>query len=147
MKAGWLSRSPVPFKTLVGEWVWALTRPGTSSRSRASMACTPAVDAVPASTTAEMRPSRMTTSARSGPRSGSASTSAFLITRSVTFALSVRCVHCSGQPPCLGSALHLHNETDSMPDQSLPAGTTLLIESGRALLPDADWQDPPTVDI
>ena len=34
-----------------------------------------------------------------------------------------------------------------MPDQSLPAGTTLLIKGGRALAPDADWQDPPSADI
>jgi 5-methylthioadenosine/S-adenosylhomocysteine deaminase len=34
-----------------------------------------------------------------------------------------------------------------MPDRSLPAGTTLLIEGGRALTPDADWHQPPCVDI
>jgi len=34
-----------------------------------------------------------------------------------------------------------------MPDQSLPAGTTLLIKGGRALAPGADWQNPPSADI
>ena len=34
-----------------------------------------------------------------------------------------------------------------MPDQSLPAGTTLLIKGGRALTPGADWHQPPSVDI
>ena len=34
-----------------------------------------------------------------------------------------------------------------MPDQSLPAGTSLLIEGGRVLTPGSDWQDPPALDI
>ena len=34
-----------------------------------------------------------------------------------------------------------------MPDQNLPAGTTLLIKGGRAFTPDADWHQPPGVDI
>ena len=34
-----------------------------------------------------------------------------------------------------------------MPDQSLPAGTTLLIKGGRALTPGSDWHQPPSVDI
>jgi hypothetical protein len=63
MKAGWLSASPVPFSTLVGEWVCALTRPGTSRRSRPSMIVEPSVLAVFGSSTAEMRPPDTTTSA------------------------------------------------------------------------------------
>src|SRR5262245_46325450 len=34
-----------------------------------------------------------------------------------------------------------------MPDASLPAGTTLLIKGGRALIPGSDWHQPPSVDI
>ena len=34
-----------------------------------------------------------------------------------------------------------------MSDESLPPGTTLLIKGGRALTPDADWHQPPCVDI
>ena len=34
-----------------------------------------------------------------------------------------------------------------MTAESLPAGTTLLIKGGRALLPDADWHQPPCMDI
>src|SRR5688500_11999586 len=34
-----------------------------------------------------------------------------------------------------------------MSDKALPAGTTLLIKGGRALTPDSDWHQPPTVDI
>jgi len=34
-----------------------------------------------------------------------------------------------------------------MPDQSLQAGTTLLIKGGRALTPGSDWHQPPSVDI
>ncbi len=34
-----------------------------------------------------------------------------------------------------------------MSDESLPAGTTLLIKGGRALTPGADWHQPPCIDI
>src|SRR6516164_327483 len=34
-----------------------------------------------------------------------------------------------------------------MSDQAIPAGTTLLLKGGRALMPDADWNDPPQADI
>jgi guanine deaminase len=34
-----------------------------------------------------------------------------------------------------------------MSDSRVPAGTTLLIKGGRALTPDADWHQPPCVDI
>ena len=34
-----------------------------------------------------------------------------------------------------------------MSDQVIPAGTTLLVKGGRALVPDADWNDPPQADI
>ena len=34
-----------------------------------------------------------------------------------------------------------------MSDEKLPAGTTLLIKSGRALTPGSDWHQPPCVDI
>jgi len=34
-----------------------------------------------------------------------------------------------------------------MPDEAVPAGTTLLLRGGRALTPDADWHDPPQADI
>ena len=31
--------------------------------------------------------------------------------------------------------------------QSIPAGTTLIIRGGRAMLPLADWHEPDTLDI
>ena len=34
-----------------------------------------------------------------------------------------------------------------MSDENLPAGTTLLIKGGRALVPGSDWHQPPLVDI
>jgi len=34
-----------------------------------------------------------------------------------------------------------------MPDQALPTGTTLLLQGGQALTPDADWHHPPRADI
>src|SRR5882757_1496816 len=34
-----------------------------------------------------------------------------------------------------------------MSEESLPAGTTLLLKGGRVLTPDADWHQPPTADI
>jgi guanine deaminase len=34
-----------------------------------------------------------------------------------------------------------------MSEESLPAGTTLLIKGGRVLTPDTDWHQPPTADI
>src|SRR6516225_3136799 len=34
-----------------------------------------------------------------------------------------------------------------MSDESIPAGTTLLLRGGRALTSGADWHDPPQVDI
>jgi 5-methylthioadenosine/S-adenosylhomocysteine deaminase len=34
-----------------------------------------------------------------------------------------------------------------MPDQPIPAGTTLLLKGGRALLPGGDWHEPGQVDI
>jgi 5-methylthioadenosine/S-adenosylhomocysteine deaminase len=34
-----------------------------------------------------------------------------------------------------------------MPDELIPAGTTLLLKGGRPLTPDADWHDPPCADI
>jgi 5-methylthioadenosine/S-adenosylhomocysteine deaminase len=34
-----------------------------------------------------------------------------------------------------------------MSDQVIPAGTTMLLKGGRALMPDADWNDPPRADI
>jgi 5-methylthioadenosine/S-adenosylhomocysteine deaminase len=34
-----------------------------------------------------------------------------------------------------------------MPEETLPAGTTLLLKAGLALTPNADWHDPPQVDI
>jgi guanine deaminase len=34
-----------------------------------------------------------------------------------------------------------------MPDESIPAGTTLLVRGGQPLTPDADWHDPPRADI
>src|SRR5271170_749930 len=34
-----------------------------------------------------------------------------------------------------------------MPDEALPTGTTLLLQGGQALTPDADWHDPPRADI
>ena len=37
--------------------------------------------------------------------------------------------------------------TNIMTPQPLPAGTTLIIRGGRAILPDADWHTPDTADI
>jgi guanine deaminase len=34
-----------------------------------------------------------------------------------------------------------------MSEQVIPVGTTLLLKGGRALMPDADWNDPPQADI
>src|SRR6202162_3901469 len=34
-----------------------------------------------------------------------------------------------------------------MSDESTPAGTTLLLQGGRVLTPNADWHDPPQADI
>ena len=34
-----------------------------------------------------------------------------------------------------------------MPDELIPAGTTLLLKGGLALTPDSDWHDPPSADI
>jgi guanine deaminase len=34
-----------------------------------------------------------------------------------------------------------------MPDEPVPAGTTLLLKGGQALTPDTDWHDPPQADI
>jgi len=34
-----------------------------------------------------------------------------------------------------------------MTDESIPAGTTLLLRGGQALIPDADWHDPARADI
>src|SRR5271156_4237959 len=34
-----------------------------------------------------------------------------------------------------------------MPDEALPTGTTLLLQGGQALTPDADWHAPPRADI
>ena len=34
-----------------------------------------------------------------------------------------------------------------MSDESVPAGTTLLLKGGQALTPDTDWHDPPRADI
>jgi cytosine/adenosine deaminase-related metal-dependent hydrolase len=34
-----------------------------------------------------------------------------------------------------------------MSEESIPAGTTLLLKGGQALTPSADWHDPPRVDI
>ena len=34
-----------------------------------------------------------------------------------------------------------------MPDESIPAGTTLLLKGGLALTPGTDWHDPPSADI
>jgi 5-methylthioadenosine/S-adenosylhomocysteine deaminase len=34
-----------------------------------------------------------------------------------------------------------------MSDEALPAGTTLLLKGGQALIPGADWHEPPPIDI
>src|ERR1700741_1344716 len=40
-----------------------------------------------------------------------------------------------------------HSETRKMTEQSLPAGTTLLLKGGQVLTPDCNWHKPPQLDV
>ena len=85
MNAGWLRMSPVPFSTLVGECVCALTRPGSNRRSRPSITRAPDTSALPGWVTAAIDAFSTTTSARrAGPAVAGSSSRTSLMTSFVS---------------------------------------------------------------